>query len=73
MNREQTLDRTVSQDGRPCFSCAEQGAIDIDFTYAFQPIVDITNQSVHSYEALARGPGNESAKWVLDQVTPDTQ
>ena len=37
------------------------------FSFAFQPIVDVDNRSVHSYEALVRGPNNEPAKWVLRQ------
>ncbi len=38
------------------------------FSYAFQPIVDIVAREVISYEALIRGPANEPASLVLEQV-----
>jgi len=46
----------------------EQGAPDPNFTFAFQPIVDVNAREVISYEALIRGPGNESAYQILKQV-----
>jgi EAL domain-containing protein (putative c-di-GMP-specific phosphodiesterase class I) len=36
---------------------------------AFQPIVDVTSNSVFAYEALVRGPEGQSALSVLSQVT----
>jgi blue light- and temperature-responsive anti-repressor len=41
------------------------------FSYAFQPIVDTVAREVFSYEALIRGPHNESAQWVLAQIPED--
>lgn len=41
------------------------------FSYAFQPIVDTVAREVFSYEALIRGPANEPALRVLDQVPHD--
>ena len=41
------------------------------FSYAFQPIVDTVAREVFSYEALIRGPGNEPAYQVLEQVPDD--
>ncbi len=38
------------------------------FTIAFQPIVDVFAGRVFAYEALARGPENEPASFVLDQI-----
>ena len=43
----------------------------IDFSYAFQPIVNIKNKTVFSYEALLRGKNNEPAANVLSQI-PET-
>ena len=40
-----------------------------EFTFAYQPIVDVELRSVVSFEALVRGPNNEPARWVLDQHT----
>ena len=41
------------------------------FSYAFQPIVDTVAREVFSYEALIRGPANEPAFRVLQQVPDD--
>lgn len=39
-----------------------------DFSFAFQPIVSTSTTGVHSFEALIRGAGGESAYSVLKQV-----
>lgn len=49
-----------------CTRCA--GALDFDFTMAFQPIVDVVAGEVFAYEALVRGPGGESAASILARV-----
>jgi EAL domain-containing protein (putative c-di-GMP-specific phosphodiesterase class I) len=36
-----------------------------DFTFAFQPIVDIDSGAVYAYEALIRGRGGEPAGAVF--------
>lgn len=41
------------------------------YTFAFQPIIDISNQNIFSYEALLRGPDKEPAQHVLSQI-PDS-
>lgn len=41
---------------------------DVQFSFAFQPIVDTATREVHSYEALIRGSDNEPAYEVLTQV-----
>ena len=41
------------------------------FSYAFQPIVDTVAREVFSYEALIRGPANEPAFRILEQVPDD--
>ena len=43
---------------------------DPDFTFAFQPIVDVVTREIFSYEALIRGVHNESAGHILGQVSP---
>lgn len=55
----------------PCPSCAtcDRGVIEpFPFTVAFQPIVDVVAGRVFAYEALARGPENEPASFVLNQL-----
>lgn len=37
-------------------------------THAFQPIVDVTTHTVFAYEALLRGPNNEPACSLLDNI-----
>ncbi len=41
----------------------------MDFSMAFQPIVNVESAQVYAYEALVRGPRGESAYSVLSQVT----
>jgi blue light- and temperature-responsive anti-repressor len=41
-----------------------------DVSFAFQPIVSIESRTVFAYEALVRGPSNESAGAVFDSVAP---
>jgi EAL domain-containing protein (putative c-di-GMP-specific phosphodiesterase class I) len=48
-----------------------QDASDPIFTFAFQPIVNTNTHEVLSYEALIRGPANEPAHQVLQQVSAD--
>lgn len=43
----------------------------VEYSYAFQPIVDMARQKVKSYEALVRGPRGESAWSVLQQFEGD--
>ncbi|PPD33775.1 MAG: diguanylate phosphodiesterase [Methylomonas sp.] len=51
-----------------CQVCRNTEELGIDFTMAFQPIVDVVNKSIFGYEALVRGINNESAYSVLSQV-----
>ncbi|MDX1635290.1 MAG: EAL domain-containing protein [Marinobacter sp.] len=55
-------------DESKCGDCACGEGLDFKFTFAFQPIVDITDQSVYAHEALVRGPEGESAWSVLSRV-----
>jgi EAL domain-containing protein (putative c-di-GMP-specific phosphodiesterase class I) len=51
-----------------CAACAHGQALGFDFSMAFQPIVDVSQQKVVGYEALARGLNGESAGQVMAQV-----
>ena len=73
MSSEPLAAQGLPTSKRACVDCGTRGALQFDFTYAFQPIVDAATRSVFSYEALARGPAGEPAGWVLDQVTHDNQ
>lgn len=42
--------------------------LEFEFSFAFQPIVDLKAKEIFGYEALVRGPNAESAFSVLSQV-----
>jgi EAL domain-containing protein (putative c-di-GMP-specific phosphodiesterase class I) len=44
------------------------GQIGFEFSFAFQPIVDVRNREIISYEALVRGPHGEPSSAVFAQV-----
>jgi len=56
-----------------CKQCAHKGELDFDFTMAFQPIVDCSQQKVFGYEALVRGLNNESAFSIISKVDDDNR
>ncbi|HAW51127.1 MAG TPA: hypothetical protein DCX54_02190 [Flavobacteriales bacterium] len=45
--------------------------IDFDFSYAFQPIVNVRKREVVSFEALVRGPKGESAASILSRISDE--
>ena len=51
-----------------CTACATKGALDFEFTMAFQPIVDLDQRTIFAYEALVRGLQNEPAGEILGRV-----
>lgn len=44
---------------------------ELPFTMAFQPIVNVASGEVFAYEALVRGPNNESASSVISGIAED--
>jgi EAL domain-containing protein (putative c-di-GMP-specific phosphodiesterase class I) len=42
--------------------------VDFEFSFAFQPIVDVRNREIISFEALVRGPHGEPSASVFAQV-----
>lgn len=51
-----------------CQGCHEGAALNLPFSMAFQPIVDITTGSIFGHEALVRGAEGQGAGSVLTQV-----
>lgn len=51
-----------------CSQCLDGNNNEIQFSMAFQPIVDVDKKTVFGYEALVRGPENEPAGFILDQL-----
>lgn len=68
------MEKTISligealRKGNGCGECKNAGPLEIDFGFAFQPIVDLKNRSVFAYEALVRGPAGESSFSILSRV-----
>lgn len=58
--------------GSGCAVCNEN-PLGFDFTFAFQPIVNIRDQSIFAYESLVRGTNGEGAATVLAQVNDDNR
>ncbi len=56
-----------------CAECRELATLNIPFSMAFQPIVNIRDKTIFGYEALVRGPNNEGADSVLSQVNADNR
>lgn len=53
-----------------CILCRSARPLAIDFTMAFQPIVDIAAERIWGYEALVRGVDGQGALSVLSQIGP---
>ncbi len=58
---------------KSCSQCADEHCLDFDFTMAFQPIVNCSDQSIYGYEALVRGLNNESAYSIISRVNNDNR
>ena len=56
------------QRARPCGDCLDGEGLDFEFTMAFQPFFQLSTNSVFGYEALVRGPNQESAAEILAKV-----
>lgn len=59
--------------GTSCALCRDAEPLPFDFSYAFQPIVDVRARSVFAHEALVRGTTGDPAASVLSQVTADNR
>ena len=52
--------------GEDCKLCVS--GPDVDFSMAFQPVVNTQNSTLFAYEALARGPTGEPASTILNRT-----
>lgn len=66
---------TPGQTGKKagCSQCQQAAPLGFDFTFAYQPIVDLSTRSIFGHEALVRGPNGESAYSVLSQVNDENR
>ena len=51
-----------------CKDCRDLQKLGIQFTMAFQPIVNVRDKTIFGYEALVRGPNQEGADYILSQL-----
>lgn len=58
---------------RPCDSCDCDVPLEFAIAMAYQPIVDIENESIFAHEALVRGENGEGAWQILSRVTDDNR
>lgn len=58
---------------RPCSACRDGQPLDFEFSYAYQPILDVKKHQVFAHEALVRGAAGESAFSVLSKVNEDNR
>ena len=49
----------------PCKACPDRPPLTIDFSMAFQPIIDVRSREVFAYEALVRGLDGSGAAHIL--------
>lgn len=56
-----------------CVGCKDGTGFDLPITMAFQPIVDVSTQTVFAYEALVRGKDGAGAGQVLAQISADNR
>lgn len=56
-----------------CGACRSGDNSLFPFSMAFQPIIDTAARTIYAYEALVRGPQNEGALSVLQQVTEENR
>ncbi|NCO81908.1 MAG: EAL domain-containing protein [Thiomicrospira sp.] len=54
-----------------CRQC--QSPLGFDFTFAYQPIIDLSKREIWGYEALVRGTHNESAGSILEKVNDENR
>ena len=52
-----------------CAGCKDGTGFDLPITMAFQPIVDVSTQTVFAYEALVRGKDGAGAGQILAQIS----
>ena len=56
-----------------CSRCRDLAALDFEFAFAYQPIVEFSTRSIFAHEALVRGINGESAASVLARVNDDNR
>ncbi|MET3121232.1 EAL domain-containing protein (putative c-di-GMP-specific phosphodiesterase class I) [Oxalobacteraceae bacterium GrIS 2.11] len=58
----------TSRDQPACGQCRQDNKLDFEFTFAYQPIINLNSKSIYAHEALVRGLNGESAFSILSKV-----
>ncbi|ALS98959.1 EAL domain-containing protein [Lacimicrobium alkaliphilum] len=58
---------------RPCDSCDCDAPLEFSIAMAFQPIVDVENETIFAHEALVRGENGEGAWEILSRVNENNR
>src|SRR4029079_1704071 len=53
--------------------CAPQDALGIQFSMAFQPIVNASSGQIFAHEALVRGDGEQSSAQIMAKVSAENR
>lgn len=62
---------TVETAGKGCSQCHKD--LGFEFSFAFQPIVNVREATIFGYEALVRGTEGQGAFSILNQVGADNR
>ncbi|AQZ93369.1 EAL domain-containing protein [Halopseudomonas phragmitis] len=58
---------------KPCKACQDREPLGFEFSMAFQPIINLHDQTLFAYEALVRGTDGAGAASILSQVNADNR
>jgi EAL domain-containing protein (putative c-di-GMP-specific phosphodiesterase class I) len=62
-----------SEKASGCIQCQRTEPLEFGFTFAYQPIIELSTRSIFGHEVLVRGLKGESAFSVLSQVTDENR
>ncbi len=64
----ESVETLIAAQPLACIGCRNGELFELQFEYAYQPIVEISTRSIYAHEALVRGPEGQSAASVLAAV-----